>query len=274
MSYVRIDVNKPNGGGAPQSKSQDIVVLDVADIATWPATNSNGVLMVGNIAMNAGKYATLIQATASSISLPITSEGDEDAVSFTSTPEFYHPGSSIEFDEFVSWATNKNLIIGFRIGACDGEVPYYKFYGTPCTPLSLLVEGENNNEATRNMVRFQQFQRSRSLPQRYTGTVTFATVNTVAADATTVDVANGTGRYQLTDNTVATIITDLTNATAGVAYTLVGSGGANPATVESSNANFVLAGAVDWQGLAGTTLTVRGYAQDGVNIIFIEESRS
>ena len=273
MSYVRIDVNKPLGGGSPQSKSSNIVVVDLDEVAQWPNRDSKGIKMVGEIIMKPGKYVTILQATASSISLPITSEGEEDAVSFTGLPEFYHPGSSLDFDEFVANMTNKNLALGFRVGACDGEEPYYKFYGTPCAPLSLLIEGQNNNEATRNMVRFQQFQRSRTLPGRYFGTVTLATVNTVPADTTEVNVINGTGRYQLQDNTAATVITSLTNANDKSVYTLIGSGGDNPASVAASN-DFILAGAVAWQGLEGNKLTVRAYQQGAGDFIFIEESRS
>lgn len=274
MSYVRIDVNKPAGGGAPQSKGKNVVVWDVEDIATWPGPNSKGVLMESDIVMKPGKYATYIQGTQSSYKLPKTSEGEEDNVGFTSVPEFYIPGSSLEQEEFIYWATNRNLIVGFRVGACDGDDAYYSLYGTPCNSLSLIVEGQNDNEANRNMLRFQQFQKSKALPIRYTGTVTFSTVNAVPADATTVDVSAGTGRYQLADNAAATVITALTNASHGTVYTILGSGGANPATIESSNANFLLAGAVDWQGLAGTTLTLRAFAQDGGNFTFVEVNRS
>ena len=271
--FARIDIKKPQGGGAPQAKSQDVVIIDLDDVQAWPSRDDGNVKMVGAIVMKAGKYATILQATASSISLPITSEGEEDSVSFTSLPEFYHPGSSLEFDEFVSNMTNKNLAIGFKVGACDGDTPYYRFYGSPCTPLSLLVEGQNNNEATRNMVRFQQFQRSRTLPGRYYGTLTLATVNTVAADVAVVDVANGTGRYQLTDNTVATVITSLANANPNGTYTLIGSGGVNPANISAAN-DFILSGAVEWQALAGSTITFKAYPQAGGAYLFVEENRS
>ncbi|WP_378186883.1 hypothetical protein ACE939_00860 [Aquimarina sp. W85] len=274
MSYVKVNIRKKPGGGAPQAKSQEVVVIDLADVAIWPSRDGKGVLMVGDIQMKPGKYATIIEATASTISLPVTSEGEEDAVSFTSLPEFSHPGSSLEFDEFITNMTNRNLAIGFKIGACDGDVPYYRFYGTPCTPLSLMVEGTNNNESTSNLVKFQQFQKSRSVPGRYSGTVTFATVNAVAADATTVDVAAGSGRYQLQDNSIAIGITDILNATTGLQYTLLGSGGTNPATIASSAANFILAGAVDWQGLAGTQITFEAIDQGAGDHVFVERSRS
>lgn len=271
--FARIDINKPQGGGAPQAKSQNVAIIDLDEVQYWPSRDDGGVKMVGDIVMKPGKYATILQATASSISLPITSEGEEDSVSFTSLPEFYHPGSSLEFDEFVSNMTNKNLAIGFRVGACDGDEPYYRFYGTPCTPLSLLVEGQNNNEATRNMVRFQQFQRSRTLPGRYYGNLTLATSNQVPAGTEVVNVGNGSGRYQLSDNAAATVITSLDNANPNGVYTLVGSGGENPASITAAN-DFILSGAVEWQGLAGSTITFRAYPQADGNYLFVEVSRT
>lgn len=271
--YTRIDIKKPSGGGAPQGKSADVVLIDLDDVVYWPNRNSDGVVMVGEIRMKSGKYATIIQATASSISLPVTSEGEEDAVSFTSLPEFYHPGSSLEFEEFLVNMTNRPLAIGFRIGACDGEVPFYKFYGTKCTPLNILVEGQNNNEATKNMVKFQQFQRSKTTPGRYYGSITFATVHSVPVDATTVDVANGSGRYQLADNTKETILDTLENANNNVSYTLLGSGGDFPAIIENSNPKFLLRDGIDWQGLSGTSITFESYPIKEDELVFIEKNR-
>lgn len=271
--FTRIDIKKPRGGGAPQGKSPDVVVIALDEVAYWPNRDSKGVVMQGEIVMQDGKYATMLEATASSISLPVTSEGEEDAVSFTSLPEFYHPGSSLEFEEFVVNMTNRPLALGFRIGACDGEQPYYKFYGTKCTPLSLLVEGQNNNEATKNMIKFQQFQRSKTTPGRYYGTITLATVNVIPADAAVIDVSPGSGRYQLTDNSGATLIDTIVNASQGVTYTLVGSGGVNPAIIESSNSNFLLKDGTDWQGLAGTTITFETFPQALGGFVFIERHR-
>jgi len=69
------------------------------------------------------------------------------------------------------------------------------------------------------------------------------------------------------------VITTLSNATNKGVYTLVGSGGSNPASVTATD-DFVLSGAVEWTGDAGATLTVRAYAQAGGEFLFIEESRT
>lgn len=269
---------KPNliskGSGSAESKNLEIVLIDLTDVSTWPGRDDNGVVMDGSIVFKANTYATKMQVTSSKTSLPLSSEGDEDNVSLSALPEFSFPGSTQEVEEFVANWLNKSMAVAVRVGACDGNSPFWRIYGSPCAPLSLLPEQQNDNDATVTMVKFQQFAKTRNVPARYNGTFTFATATTVAADATTVDVSNGQGEYQLTDNAAATVITDLTNATTGESYTLLGSGGSNPATIEASNANFVLAGAVDWQGLAGKSLTVKAYDAGGGDHVFIEVSRT
>lgn len=274
MTYIKPSlISKGNGGS--EGKDMTIVIMDTADILTTPARDGNGVLMAaGNFVFAAGKYATKMQVTSSKTSLPRNSDGEEDNVSISALPEFSIPGSALEFEEFVQNWTNKSIIVAVRIGACGGSTPFWRVFGSKCAPLSLLMEGQNNNDGTSDVIKFQQFTKTKDMPARYTGTFTYATATTVAADATTVDVTNGAGEYQLTDNTVATIIADITNAVAGGVYTLIGSGGTNPATIEATNAKFLLAGAVDWQGLSGATLTVEAFEVALGAFVFVEKSRA
>lgn len=264
-------ISKGNGGS--EDKSFEIVILDADEVATEPGRDANGIVLSGAYVMNVGKYAIKMQVTSSKTNLPVTGAGDEDNISYSGLPEFNFPGSTQDFEEWAQNNTNKSLIVAVRVGACGGGTPFYRVFGSKCAPLSLLLEVQNNNNATMGVVKFQQFTKTRNLPARYTGTFTFATATVVLADATTVDVTNGTGEYQLTDNTIATVITDLTNAVAGGVYTLLGSGGTNPATIQASNVNFLLAGAVDWQGLSGAMLTVEAFAVAGADFVFVEKSR-
>ncbi|WP_271407279.1 hypothetical protein [Tenacibaculum soleae] len=272
--YVRPKIGNTKSG-APQGKSTDVVIFNFAHIdkSKWPKRDANGIKMVGNINFLPGKYIQEIYGTSSTISTPRASEGDEDAVGFTGTPEFSHPGSSLEIEEFIALNTNKQLGVAFLTGGCGGEEPYYKVYGTPCNPLRLVVEGQDNNEAVKDLMKFEQSRKADVLPGRYYGNFTKAIANVVIADATEIDVTLGAGEYQLSDNTSATVITNITNAVDGGVYTLKGSGGSNPATIEVSNANFTLRG-VDWQGLANTTLTLVAFDKGNGSFVFFEQSRS
>ena len=276
MSFVKVNIRKKTDGaaGAPQGKDPHIVLWDWNDVKTSPTRDSNRIKLEGGYVFLDGKYAIKIEATSSSISMPRASEGEEDGVSWQALPEFSHPGSPLEIEEFFANMTNKSLGLAVRVGDCDGdEEPYYKVYGSKCNPLSLLVEGQDNNEGVKDTIRFQQFRRSSTLPGRYYGNFTFDEAEVVAADSVTPDVAAGSGEYQLQDNAAPTAITGLANAVHGGTYTLIGSGGTNPATI-TSGGNFILAGAADWQGLAGARITLKAYEQEPGTFVFFEHSRS
>lgn len=274
MSYVKPSIiNKGDGGS--EGKNYEVVIIDIADLVTIPNRNDGGVLMVsGNFVFAANKYATKLQVTTSKISLPVTGEGDEDAGTITSLPEFSFPGSPLDLEEFVQNWTNKSIIVAVRVGACDSGGAFWRIFGSKCAPLSLRAEIQNNNDGTMCLVKFQQFTKTNKMPARYTGTFTYSTANVVLADAISIDVTPGNGEYQLTDNTAPTIITDIVNAVTGGVYTILGSGGSNPSTIEATNANFLLSGAVDWDALSGATLTVEAFEVAGGDHVFVEKSRS
>ena len=63
--------------------------------------------------------------------------------------DFEHPGSEVEFKEFLNNNVNENLgaiVINYAGDDC-------KIAGTPCTPLSFsTAEGQDNNEANKTTV--------------------------------------------------------------------------------------------------------------------------
>lgn len=259
--------------GTSPGKSTDIVVVDLKKVSSWPTRDSRKIKMLGNIVMNQGAYVYEIYGTSSSISAPVTSEGEEDAITVSGLPEFAHPGAPLELEEFFAHHLNKPLAVGIKVSDSEGE--YYRFYGSPTAPLTLMPERQDDNEALKDTIKFQQFKKTSELPGRYYGTLTRATAFAVAADAVTVDASEGSGEYQLADNTAPLVITNIVNATINEVYTLKGSGGTHPATIEATNANFVTNGA-DWQGLAGSTITFLAYEQTATpgTFKFIEQTRS
>ena len=270
--YVKPSIVK-KGKGSAESKSFEIVLIDIDDILTSPLRDDGGVTMIGNYTMKPGTYVTKVQVTSSKTTLPLTSEGEEDNISISALPEFTVAGSPLEGEELIANWLNRGIIAAVYVGACGDANPFWRVYGSKCAPLTLMPEGQNDNDGTNLMFKFTQFAKSDVMPGRYTGTFTYATANAVAADSTTIDVENGTGEYQLEDNTGATVITDIINAVTGGIYTIIGSGGSNPATIEASNTNFLLAGAADWQGLSGATLTVKAYDVGGGDHMFVETDR-
>lgn len=273
MAYINPSLIS-KGRGAAESKNQEIIIIDAAELANYQVRDDGGVVMVGAYTMKPGKYITKMAVTASKTSLGLASEGEEDNVSINALPEFQFPGSTVDAEEFVGNWLNRSIIIGVRIGSCGDPNGFYRMYGSCAAPLSLLPEGTNNNDATAIMMKFQQYAKTGIMPGRYYGTFTEATSNVVDADATTVDVDGLYGEFQLQDNAAATEITDIENATTGKVYTLIGSGGTNPATIDATNTNFLLVGAVDWQGLVNSRITFEAHDQGSGDHVFVEKSRS
>jgi len=262
------------GKGAAQSKYFQIRIGFLKDVANYPTEIDGSVELSGNYVLQDGKYFTDLQVSASKTSLPTTGEGEEDNISLSSLPEFYAPGSSVVLENFIQNAIGESVIVFVRVGSCGANDSFWYQYGSCAAPLTLIPEGANNNDGTGYLLKFQQFAKTDKMPKRYYGTFTLATVTgTVAADATTIDVTNGPGEYQLADNTAATDITDLTNASNNAKYTVLGSGGSNPATI-TNGGNFILLGGVDWQGLAGTSITFNAIDAGSGDHVFIETARS
>ena len=276
--YVKIDVlkstNKAPGGA--ESKDPNIVIVAVSDILNSPNRDGKGVRFEGVYVFKPGAYAIKIYATPSSIKQNKNADGDEDAVSITQGAEFSHPGDELEINEFEQNWIGKGAILFVKTGACNGP-SYYKVYGSVCAPLQLKFEGQNDNDGTKNTLKFEAFKKTTNVPGFYYGNLTFDTVlSIIAADAVTVDVTPGNGEYQLTDGGIAAApITDLVNGSHNDVITLLGSGGGFPSTIAANEAKFVLANGADWTANTGESITFKGYKNGATDadILWIEQSR-
>ena len=277
--YVKIDKLKPTipAPGAPESRDPNIVIVATEDVLSSPVRDGNGVKLVGTYVFKAGAYAIKIYATPSSIKINKSSDGDEDAIAITQGLEYAHPGDDLEINEHIQNYTGKSVIAFVLTDACEGGNPYYKVIGSSCTPLTLKFEGQNDNDATKNLMKYEAFKKSNKVPAFYYGNLTFATVlATIAADVATPDVALGSGQYQLTDNTGANAITDLVNGANYDVITLLGSGGNDPSTIAAAAAKFEMVDGADWTAIAGATITFQGFKNGAAaaDILWIEQSRT
>lgn len=280
MTYIKVNVPKPTkkGAGTRESKDPNVVVVMVDAILNAPPRDSKGVVYDGAFVFKNGDHATKVYATASTIKQTKTMEGDEDAVGVNAGVEFAHPGDELEINEFIQGHMNTPVMIFVRTNSCGSGTPFYKVYGTPCAPLTQKVEGQNDNDATKNMLKFEPSAKSQYVPGFYYGNLTFDTVKATApADATTVDVTNGPGEYQLTTGGAsAAALTDLVNGAHGDVITLLGSGGTHPSTIAASEAKFELKDGADWTALDGNAITFRGFKNGATSndILWIELSRT
>ncbi len=270
MTYVKVSVPKPgNNAGVGGDKKSLITFFDFDDVLTYPARDSKGIVMTENIALKEGAYMIQVYASTKSIKINQDPEGEEDARGILQKLEFAHPGSEDGIEEFLANWMNRN--IGCIVENCSTNKK--RQLGTPCAPLELSAASEDSNEMNKSTLTLTSKNKSAFRVANYQGTLTFSDVtDTVDADATSIDLAAGEGRYQLTDNTAVTVITTCTNATNGMVFTLIGSGGDEPATITKAN-DFVLASGATWTGLANAEITFKAFKSDSAAWKFIELSR-
>lgn len=146
--YSMISVpRKNNNAGRASGKMYYIIIFRWDDVKTF-AKDEKGV-RVTDFAFREGKKPVAVCATESTINIYHTAEGDDDARGFIHHVDFDHPGSEVEWDEFVNNNVNENL--GAIVFNCKGDD--CKIAGTPCTPLKMsTAEGQDNNEANKTTV--------------------------------------------------------------------------------------------------------------------------
>lgn len=147
-AYSMISVpRKNNNAGRASGKKSYIIIFRWDDIKTF-AKDEKGVKVTA-FEFQEGKKPVAVYATDSTINIYHTAEGDDDARGFIHHVDFDHPGSEVEWDEFVNNNVNENL--GAIVINCSGDD--CKIAGTHCTPLKMsTAEGQDNNEANKTTV--------------------------------------------------------------------------------------------------------------------------
>ena len=146
--YAFISVpRKSNNAGRATGKKNYIYLFRWDDVATF-IKDKKGVRVTA-FQFAESKKPIGVYATQSTINIYDTAEGDDDARGFIQHVDFEHPGSEVEFKEFLNNNVNENL--GAIVINCSGDD--CKIAGTPCTPLKMsTAEGQDNNEANKTTI--------------------------------------------------------------------------------------------------------------------------
>jgi hypothetical protein len=273
-TYMKINVSKPQGisPGAAAPKDPNVTVVDVEDIQFFPARDGKGVKYTGNFVMKPGAKMIQFYSTASKVSAPYESDGEEDAVAIAQSFEAQHPGNSLEIKEFIQNWLGKNVII-FH-GSCVDN--FREVLGTKCAPLQLKPAKQDNNEGRFHTLVFEQFNPSAMVPGHYEGALSFEEPHEVSSVAD-VDVTEANGhQYQLPPLAETDTIEfgDLTVPDESI-ITLIGGGGAAPATLASAasgSATVILKNGTTWVALQGAVIHLK-YFNAGATKYLIELSR-
>lgn len=263
-------VNK-KGSGAAAPKDPNVIIIATKDIVTWPSRDPKKVKMLGNFTFTANPKIAIVYMTASKTKAPYENEGDEDSITVKQMFEGEVPSDELEINEFVAdWLNEPCIIIH---GSCQDS--FRKVVGTKCAPIQIKPSGQNDNDARKHMVKFEQFAKSEWLPGHYTGAIPSRDPFTVAlATAVTVNEANG-NLYQLPELAVTAAITFAAIGLApGSIVTLIGGGGSDPATLTSgvTDKKAILIGGTTWVGLKGAVIHLEVFNNGGLTFL-IEKSR-
>lgn len=273
MSYVKLSVTKPGSNqGVGGNKKDKITVFDFDDVlAPFPAREAKGIVIDGNINFKPGAYAVSVYATLHTIKANPKSEGDPDNKGTILSVAFEHPGDENAILEFRANWQNSN--VGIVVERCsDGRK---MLYGSPCAPLQMQWEQTDDKDKNATAFTFTSSQKGPDVAV-YNGTIGMDTVTgTVLANATSIDLTNGPGEYQMTTGASAsTTITDATNAVDNMTFTLIGSGGKSPSTIAAAATSFILRNGTTWTALAGARITFKAIKDGASSYKFIEISRS
>ncbi|OIQ22035.1 MAG: hypothetical protein BM557_01260 [Flavobacterium sp. MedPE-SWcel] len=272
--YIPRSIVKPSGvspgAGAPKEPNVTIVIVD--DILVFPMRDGGGVKILGNIVMKPGAKMYQFYQTASKFKAGFESEGDEDTITYKQKVEAEHPGDGLDINEFITNWTGKNVIVIF--GSCSDN--FQKVYGTKCAPLQLKATSQDDNDARKKMLVFEQYAKSAYLPGHYTGSLALSEPFAAAAAALDVNAANGT-QYSLPslDATAAVSFTTM-ELEPGQIVTLIGTGGDDPATLAQGTAGSVevlLTTGSTWVALQNATINLQVF-NTGATTHLIEVSRS
>jgi hypothetical protein len=263
---------KKTSSGAAAPKNPNVTVIATKDILVFPPRNSKKVLMIGDFVLGPNPKIAEVYLTSSKTKAPYESDGDEDSISVKHKLEGEHPGNDLEINEFIAdWLGEPCIVIH---GSCQDT--FRKVVGTKCAPVQLKPSGQDDNDARKHMIVFEQFAKTEWLPGHYTGTLPIVEPYVVAA-STAVPVNSTNGRvYQLPSLAVTAVIAfSEVGLNHGDVITLIGGGGIAPATLASgvTDKKAILKDGTTWVGLAGATLNLEVFV-NGASTFLIERSRS
>ncbi len=252
--------------GALRPKDKILIALK-EDIAFFPDRDDKGVLILGDILFKPGKSFDEFYGTQNTIKINSVTEGETDQEGERNKVMFEHPGTYLEVLEFRQLVMRQPLVV--IVQRCNEDMI---IYGDCCNPMRMAVDANGDNAKNSTAFTFTNVVPGH-VPGIYRGAVTLPDfAGLVAANATSVSIANGNGRYKTGINTQATQITTITGSAHGMVISLVGNTGGFPSTVQSGGI-FILKDGATFTLTDGAQITFKVF-KDGANTFkFIEQSR-
>jgi hypothetical protein len=253
--------------GGPAGLKDTAHVFRKRDLASPPVRDGNGVLIEQDLVFNPGTFMVDFYGTQSLIEVKEMTEGNADQEGSKPSVVLVHPGSYLEVQEWYKANMHEDMCV--IVERCNGEM---ELYGDCCNGLRIQREKTLNGTESSNKFTFAA-PLAGDVAAIYRGALVKEGFKaTAAADAVSISVALGSGRYRTGVNTVATTLTGITGSVHGKTYTLVGNTGAHPTEVEASS-TFIMKDGQDFTLSDGAQITFRAFKNAASDFVFIEQSR-
>lgn len=158
--YNPVSVPKKNNGGRTKPKKAKVILFRLNDVKTFPGVDEKGINIEKDVILNNSAKAFYIEATASTINITQTSEGDPDNKGCKQKLEISRPGSDdLPFEEFIENNINQDLCAIVEYEGTNVR----KLLGYPGNPLQISVESTDNNEGDVNKLTLESVLRGRRI---------------------------------------------------------------------------------------------------------------
>lgn len=167
MAYVKVSIPKIRlGAGAPKPKEANVIFILAEDVENMPS--KDGVVSTSDIVLKDGAKAMAVYLNPKSINRFDSSDGEtsEEMGGWISNFTGARPGD----DEFFAAWLQEHLNEGFLIITKEcGDAKGTRLQGTPCNPLFMSVEAQDNQEGISSTLTFASGMRSFNKMIHYRG---------------------------------------------------------------------------------------------------------
>jgi len=268
--FVNVGQGGP-GVGAGKTKSPNVHIIRAADLLTSPIRNSKGVLMIGSFVPKVGKNFISVYMTGVNQDETYETTGEVDAEQIMQKLVATHPGDELEAHEFYQNNLGVDLIV--VTGSCD--TVRKTVFGTACSPMRLKNNYQANKDKTGHTFTFDQIQGTRFVPGKFDGELPIAApFNTDVS----IDMLAANGLQFKVESLAVTAAITLSafDFVDGDVVTLIGSGGAGPATLSAGDlteATVILKDGTAWTALENATISLE-VVDGGATMYLVEKNRS
>lgn len=169
MAFTKVSIPKKTGAGAPTGKDPNVLFIKISQIAKTGGAYSgfptrDGVKSASALTLNEGEKAVGVYVTPTTINRFDSSEGDVDKKGWIQNFVGEHPGDETPFADWLEENLNEDFVI---ITKECGDNEGTRLHGTPCNPMQMSVEAQDNNEGKMSTLTFASQQRSKYKSMHY-----------------------------------------------------------------------------------------------------------